>query len=288
MCNRQPICLFSQRVFKLQKLLYFVCNFRTLIPSSSSALSTTTPATYDAAKHHYKNPIMSVNINSSSTFMGATITTATTTTAMTINALPKQQQSHIPSYHGSSGTGVGGGGGSLEHYRQQQQRSNSFKQQQHQRQYQHQQQQQQQPSQLPQNLNQYTHSSNATISSSSLSSTGTATAATVTTSLNNYQGTNIAMNSSRTSGSNTGSGSSSATSSSPLSPPSVSYNLAKDDTKLVNEMNKLYRKSPFMQKKLNGSSYNRYNASPGDESPKKESVLSSIGKHFNHNNIKGI
>lgn len=87
-----------------------------------------------------------------------------------------------------------------------------------------------------------------------------------------------------------GSGSSSATSSSPLSPPSVtSFNLNRDtDTKLVSEMHKLCRKSPFMPKKFNGSSaYNRYQTAGsgggassgggGDESPKKESVLTSIG-----------
>ncbi|KAM7348436.1 dual specificity mitogen-activated protein kinase kinase hemipterous-like [Cochliomyia hominivorax] len=261
---------------------------RTQIPTSS------TPATYDASKHHYKNPITALasssNIHSASSLMGA-ITTATTTT-MTINALTKQTQSQIPSYHG----------GGLDHFtqrshqqqQQQQQRSNSFK---HQR--------QQQPSQLPQTLNQqYNNSSSCNT--------------TTTNTINNYQGTSLNTgsnfssaygqqmlnnNSTRinainagsgvgggvgggvsSSSYNTGSGSSSATSSSPLSPPSVSYNINKDDSKLVNEMNKLYRKSPFMQKKFNGSSsFNRYNSSPGDESPKKESVLTTIGQSILRN-----
>ncbi|XP_037810363.1 dual specificity mitogen-activated protein kinase kinase hemipterous-like isoform X2 [Lucilia sericata] len=249
---------------------------RTQIPTSS------TPATYDASKHHYKNPINALastaNLNTGSSLMGAITSTATTTT-MTINALTKQTQSQIPSYQG--------GGATIEHYQQrhqqqQQQRSNSFKH--HQQQQQHRHHQQQQPSQLPQTLNQFS------INSSNI--TTTTTAATI----NNYQGSTATMghNSRTTTGSsvggsgsvsyNTGSGSSSATSSSPLSPPSVSYNLNKDDSKLVNEMNKLYRKSPFMQKKFNGgSSLQRYQTSPGDESPKKESVLSTIGQSILRN-----
>lgn len=97
-----------------------------------------------------------------------------------------------------------------------------------------------------------------------------------------------------------GSGSSSsATSSSPLSPPSISnYSLGgsgsnKEDAKSLglNELNKLCRKSPFLQRR-NGCSSNSPSAdispagskfhSPGDESPRKDqSVLSSIGKYTN-------
>ncbi|ALC48756.1 hep [Drosophila busckii] len=54
-----------------------------------------------------------------------------------------------------------------------------------------------------------------------------------------------------------------------------------DSTLTRNDIGKLYRKSPFMQRKLsNGSQYNnKYN----DESPKRESVLSSIGQSILRN-----
>uniref|UniRef100_A0A1I8PHM6 Dual specificity mitogen-activated protein kinase kinase hemipterous n=1 Tax=Stomoxys calcitrans TaxID=35570 RepID=A0A1I8PHM6_STOCA len=238
-----------------------------------------TPATYDATKH-YKNPLNTLSydapILTAPTFTSASAntnpftgaTTGGTTNTMTINATKSSlqaasastSQSQIPSYYGM---------GNAPH------RSNSFHKQ-----------HQQQPSQLPQ----YNNSSN-------------------TTTMNYYQGSKItaathndAASSTAASGSSngrgggsiglermpSGSGSSSATSSSPLSPPSVtSYNIAKDqDTKLVSEMHKLCRKSPFMPKKFNGSSsYNRYNTSSGggDESPKKESVLTSIGQSILRN-----
>ncbi|KAH8290033.1 hypothetical protein KR044_002296 [Drosophila immigrans] len=71
------------------------------------------------------------------------------------------------------------------------------------------------------------------------------------------------------SGSN--SNSNSSASPSPLSPPGGNN---------INDINKLYRKSPFMQRKLsNGSHYNKYN----DDSPKKESVFSSIGQSILRN-----
>ncbi|XP_059222765.1 dual specificity mitogen-activated protein kinase kinase hemipterous isoform X2 [Stomoxys calcitrans] len=246
---------------------------RTQIPTSM------TPATYDATKH-YKNPLNTLSydapILTAPTFTSASAntnpftgaTTGGTTNTMTINATKSSlqaasastSQSQIPSYYGM---------GNAPH------RSNSFHKQ-----------HQQQPSQLPQ----YNNSSN-------------------TTTMNYYQGSKItaathndAASSTAASGSSngrgggsiglermpSGSGSSSATSSSPLSPPSVtSYNIAKDqDTKLVSEMHKLCRKSPFMPKKFNGSSsYNRYNTSSGggDESPKKESVLTSIGQSILRN-----
>ncbi|XP_017852589.1 dual specificity mitogen-activated protein kinase kinase hemipterous isoform X2 [Drosophila busckii] len=68
------------------------------------------------------------------------------------------------------------------------------------------------------------------------------------------------------------SGGSSSNSASPLSPPAAI---------ISNDIGKLYRKSPFMQRKLsNGSQYNnKYN----DESPKRESVLSSIGQSILRN-----
>lgn len=121
---------------------------------------------------------------------------------------------------------------------------------------------------------------------------------------NNYQdgeGHGFSISNSNTRGISgyylSGSGSSSsATSSSPLSPPSVSnYSVVsgnsstKDETKslALNELSKLCRKSPFLQRR-NGCNVNAPSTtspagnkfhSPGDESPKKDqSMLSSIGK----------
>ncbi|KAH8400300.1 hypothetical protein KR215_009989 [Drosophila sulfurigaster] len=65
-----------------------------------------------------------------------------------------------------------------------------------------------------------------------------------------------------------GSNSNSSASPSPLSPPSG-----------INDINKLYRKSPFMQRKLSNGSHYKYN----DDSPKKESVFSSIGQSILRN-----
>jgi len=63
-----------------------------------------------------------------------------------------------------------------------------------------------------------------------------------------------------------GNGSGSSSSASPLSPPSAG----------IGDLNRLYRKSPFMQRKLsNGSHHPHYKYN--DESPKKESMFSSIG-----------
>lgn len=76
-----------------------------------------------------------------------------------------------------------------------------------------------------------------------------------------------------------GSGSNSANSSSPQSPPSSSYKNAaiKDDTThIVSEMSKLYRKSPFSQRKYSNGASLKYTS--GAESPKKESMFSSIGE----------
>lgn len=249
------------------------------------------PATYDATKH-YKNPQSALCYDSSNLTISATpfsmassssasntnpFTGATTgaaaTIAMTINtsklaSTSTSQQSQIPSYYGGTGNHP--------------QRSNSFHKQ-------HQQQQQQQPSQLPQSLNHY-NSSSTTINynQGSMMTTTAASATTSSTAPLTGSGNGRAVSGSTGlesmpsgSGPGGGSGSSSATSSSPLSPPSItSFNIKDQDTKLVNEMHKLCRKSPFMPKKFNGSSsYNRYNTSAGggDESPKKESVLSSIG-----------
>lgn len=84
-----------------------------------------------------------------------------------------------------------------------------------------------------------------------------------------------------------GSGSNSANSSSPQSPPSSSYKDAthKDDaTHIVGEMSKLYRKSPFLQRKYsNGSGLKYTSAVGGAESPKKESMFSSIGQSIIRN-----
>ncbi|XP_014093137.2 dual specificity mitogen-activated protein kinase kinase hemipterous [Bactrocera oleae] len=84
-----------------------------------------------------------------------------------------------------------------------------------------------------------------------------------------------------------GSGSNSANSSSPQSPPSSSYKDAthKDDTThIVSEMSKLYRKSPFLQRKYsNGSGLKYTSAIGGAESPKKESMFSSIGQSIIRN-----
>lgn len=245
------------------------------------------PATYDATKH-YKNPQSALCYDSSNLTISATpfsmassssasntnpFTGATTgaaaTIAMTINTsklASTSQQSQIPSYYGGTGNHP--------------QRSNSFHKQH---------QQQQQPSQLPQSLNHY-NSSSTTINynQGSMMTTTAASATTSSTAPLTGSGNGRAVSGSTGlermpsgSGPGGGSGSSSATSSSPLSPPSItSFNIKDQDTKLVNEMHKLCRKSPFMPKKFNGSSsYNRYNTSAGggDESPKKESVLSSIG-----------
>uniref|UniRef100_A0A1A9UFF9 Dual specificity mitogen-activated protein kinase kinase hemipterous n=1 Tax=Glossina austeni TaxID=7395 RepID=A0A1A9UFF9_GLOAU len=197
------------------------------------------PATYDASKH-YRNPATAVTSSS----------IALTTIAMTINSsgsittAPKPT-TYIPSY-------------------QNLQRGNSLKQ--HQQQQQEQQQNDEylinrhQPSQLPQPLKQYNNSNNSSNATNSYQVEGGRLGG---TGCGSTQG-------------GSGSGSSSATSSSPLSPPSFSYNascVGKEETQ------KFYRKSPFMQRKCNNvaatTSY-KYN-SPGDESPKKESVLSSIG-----------
>ncbi|KAH8387568.1 hypothetical protein KR093_007903 [Drosophila rubida] len=70
------------------------------------------------------------------------------------------------------------------------------------------------------------------------------------------------------SGSN--SNSNSSASPSPLSPPGGNN---------INDINKLYRKSPFMQRKLSNGSHYKYN----DESPKKESMFSSIGQSILRN-----
>lgn len=202
------------------------------------------PATYDASKH-YRNPATVVTSSS----------IALTTIAMTINSsgsittAPKPT-TYIPSY-------------------QNLQRGNSLKQ--HQQQQQEQQQNDEylinrhQPSQLPQPLKQYNNSNNSSNATNSYQVEGGRLGG---TGCGSAQG-------------GSGSGSSSATSSSPLSPPSFSYNascVGKEETQ------KFYRKSPFMQRKYNNvaatTSY-KYN-SPGDESPKKESVLSSIGTFFSH------
>lgn len=265
--------------------------FRTQIPTSMI------PATYDATKH-YRSPhnalIFDTSASSSSSAAAAAsslntnpfvtgATTGTATTTMTINttksslattaASASSQPSHsqIPSYYGTG-----------SHY--QPQRNNSF----HREHQKH-----QQPSQLPQSINQY-NGSNATTSTatinynqgSTMTTTTTAAAATTSGSTPNFGTARPSLERLPS-----GSGSSSATSSSPLSPPSITTLTTNPDrdTKLVNEMHKLCRKSPFMPKKFNGSSsYNRYNTSAataggGDESPKKESVLSSIGNSLNVN-----
>ncbi|XP_043071929.1 dual specificity mitogen-activated protein kinase kinase hemipterous [Drosophila grimshawi] len=72
-----------------------------------------------------------------------------------------------------------------------------------------------------------------------------------------------------------GSNSSSSASASPISPPGGSNNNINSD----NNINKLYRKSPFMQRKLSNGSHYKY----CDESPKKESVFSSIGQSILRN-----
>ncbi|XP_037935397.1 dual specificity mitogen-activated protein kinase kinase hemipterous-like isoform X2 [Teleopsis dalmanni] len=80
-----------------------------------------------------------------------------------------------------------------------------------------------------------------------------------------------------------GSGSSSANSCSPQSPPSIGYNINRDEANIVNEMNKLYRNSPFMQRKYNNGATYKYGYNSGAESPKKESMLSSIGQSILRN-----
>ncbi|XP_070075078.1 dual specificity mitogen-activated protein kinase kinase hemipterous isoform X2 [Drosophila takahashii] len=75
-------------------------------------------------------------------------------------------------------------------------------------------------------------------------------------------------------GNGNGSGSGSSSSASPLSPPSGGGG--------VGDLNRLYRKSPFMQRKLsNGSHHPHYKYN--DESPKKESMFSSIGQSILRN-----
>ncbi|XP_017029238.1 dual specificity mitogen-activated protein kinase kinase hemipterous isoform X1 [Drosophila kikkawai] len=69
-------------------------------------------------------------------------------------------------------------------------------------------------------------------------------------------------------GNGSGNGSSSSASPSPLSPPT---------TTTGNDLNKLYRKSPFMQRKLSNGSHHPAHYKYNDESPKKESMFSSIG-----------
>ncbi|XP_054728627.1 dual specificity mitogen-activated protein kinase kinase hemipterous-like [Anastrepha obliqua] len=81
-----------------------------------------------------------------------------------------------------------------------------------------------------------------------------------------------------------GSGSNSANSSSPQSPPSSSYKdaqLKDDTTHIVTEMSKLYRKSPFLQRKYSNGAGLKYaggGSGGGASSPKKESMFSSIGQ----------
>ncbi|XP_030567518.1 dual specificity mitogen-activated protein kinase kinase hemipterous-like [Drosophila novamexicana] len=87
-----------------------------------------------------------------------------------------------------------------------------------------------------------------------------AAAAATATTLNNFS-----------SGGSGGSGSSS--SASPMSPPGGGSSISSND------INKLYRKSPFMQRKLSNGSHYKYT----DESPKKESVFSSIGQSILRN-----
>ncbi|XP_044572652.1 dual specificity mitogen-activated protein kinase kinase hemipterous isoform X2 [Drosophila ananassae] len=78
------------------------------------------------------------------------------------------------------------------------------------------------------------------------------------------------------SGNRSGSGSGSSNSASPLSPPS--------GAPAGGDLSKLYRKSPFMQRKLsNGSSYHHSHYKYNDESPKKESMFSSIGQSILRN-----
>ncbi|KAH8269703.1 hypothetical protein KR026_010471 [Drosophila bipectinata] len=77
-------------------------------------------------------------------------------------------------------------------------------------------------------------------------------------------------------GNRSGSGSGSSNSASPLSPPSGAPS--------GGDLGKLYRKSPFMQRKLsNGSSYHHSHYKYNDESPKKESMFSSIGQSILRN-----
>ncbi|KAH8245425.1 hypothetical protein KR032_009997 [Drosophila birchii] len=68
-------------------------------------------------------------------------------------------------------------------------------------------------------------------------------------------------------GNGSGNGSSSSATPSPLSPPTTG-----------NDLNKLYRKSPFMQRKLSNGSHHPSHYKYNDESPKKESMFSSIGQ----------
>ncbi|XP_017475096.1 PREDICTED: dual specificity mitogen-activated protein kinase kinase hemipterous-like [Rhagoletis zephyria] len=88
-----------------------------------------------------------------------------------------------------------------------------------------------------------------------------------------------------------GSGNNSANSSSPQSPPSSSYKdaqLKDDTTHIVSEMSKLYRKSPFLQRKYSNGAGLKYagggaGVGSGAESPKKESMFSSIGQTIMRN-----
>ncbi|KAH8367525.1 hypothetical protein KR200_006923 [Drosophila serrata] len=110
----------------------------------------------------------------------------------------------------------------------------------------HQQQQQQQQQQQSQSQSQYFMQS-----ATQLPQAKTATTPTATTT--NCFGGN-------------GSGNGSSSSPSPLSPPTG------------NDLNKFYRKSPFMQRKLSNGSHHSSHYKYNDESPKKESMFSSIGQ----------
>ncbi|XP_043948986.2 dual specificity mitogen-activated protein kinase kinase hemipterous isoform X2 [Drosophila biarmipes] len=109
-------------------------------------------------------------------------------------------------------------------------------------------------------------------SATQLPQTTTTTTTTPTATTNCFGGSGSGGGRGSGSGSGSGNGSGSSSSASPLSPPGGG----------VADLNRLYRKSPFMQRKLsNGSHHPHFKCN--DESPKKESMFSSIGQSILRN-----
>ncbi|KAI8034459.1 hypothetical protein M5D96_012733 [Drosophila gunungcola] len=119
------------------------------------------------------------------------------------------------------------------------------------------------PSYQQQQQSQYFMQSATQLPQTTTTTTTTTTTPTATT--NCFGGSGNGNGRETRSGNGSGSGSGGSSSASPLSPPSGG----------ISDLNRLYRKSPFMQRKQsNGSHHLHYKFN--DESPKKESMFSSI------------
>uniref|UniRef100_A0A0A1XPB6 Dual specificity mitogen-activated protein kinase kinase hemipterous n=1 Tax=Zeugodacus cucurbitae TaxID=28588 RepID=A0A0A1XPB6_ZEUCU len=144
-----------------------------------------------------------------------------------------------------------------------------------------------QPSQLPQPIASYYNNSNANNHLQGERGGGGSISGSTGVGLSSGVGGGVGVSGGGNGYGSGGSGSNSANSSSPQSPPSSSYKDAthKDDTThIVSEMSKLYRKSPFLQRKYsNGSGLKYTSAVGGADSPKKESMFSSIGQSIIRN-----